>query len=162
MKSPFVYIATFLVILLTSCSSTKTSVETIKEVTQKVKSKNFTVLVNSANPMRMNLIYLTSEFDLRIKNDSAFAYLPYYGVVHTAPIDASEGGIKFAAPTTSYKISPNKKSTGWDIEFRVKSKTIVYDIYMNVFNNGSSMVSVRSSDRDGITFNGVLKLNQKK
>ena len=146
-----------LLFFMFACSSSKTAADTIREITHKVESKDFTVNVNSANPFRMKHVMLTSEYDLRIKNDSAFAFLPYYGVAYSAPYNSSEGGIKFAEPMTDYSMVPNKKSTGWDIRFKVKSKECTYEIYMNLFNNGSAMFSVSSYQRDMISFNGEVK-----
>jgi hypothetical protein len=155
-------IAALLLFFMTSCSGLKTAPETIKEITSKVESKDFTVVMNYANPLRMKPVFLTSEYDLRIKNDSVFAYLPYYGVAHVAPFDASEGGIKFATIMSDYKITPNRKSTGWEITFHVKSKQSTYDVHMNIFNNGSTTVTVNSYDRDMISFDGEIKSYSKK
>jgi len=94
---------------------------------------------------------------LRIKNDSAFAYLPYFGVAYSAPYGSSEGGIKFAEPMNDYVITPNKKSNGWDIRFKIRSKEDVYEIFMNIFNNGSALFSVTSQKRDMISFSGEIK-----
>ena len=143
--------------LITSCLSLKTAPETIKEINRKVESKDFTIAVNYANPLRMKPVYLTSEYDVRIKNDSAFAYLPYYGVAYTAPYNSTEGGIKFAEPMSEYKIIPHKKADGWDIRFRVKSKLTVYDFSLTIFNNGSSSISVSSYEKDRINFIGEVK-----
>ena len=142
---------------MTACSSTKTATETIGEVTRKVESKDVTVTVHYANPLRMKQVVLTSEYDLRIINDSAFAYLPYFGVAYSAPYGSSEGGIKFAEPMTDYAIASNKKSNGWDIHFKIRSKEDVYEIFMNIFNNGSALFSVTSQKRDMISFSGEVK-----
>jgi len=142
---------------MTACSSTKTATESIGEVTRKVESKDVTVTVHYANPLRMKQVILTSEYDLRIKNDSAFAYLPYFGVAYSAPYGSSEGGIKFAEPMNDYVITPNKKSNGWDIRFKIRSKEDVYEIFMNIFNNGSALFSVTSQKRDMISFSGEIK-----
>lgn len=157
MKSQFINISLIVLVIMSSCTLTKTAPETISEITHKIESKDFTVAVNYANPFRRRPVYLTSEYDLQIKNDSAFAYLPYFGVAYVAPFNSSEGGIKFAEPMSNYSITPNKKSNGWDIRFKIKSKVSVYDIFMNVFNNGSTTFTVSSYERDMITFNGDVK-----
>lgn len=156
MKTLLIY-STFVLVFLTACSSAKTTPETISEITRKVESKDYTVTVHYANPLRMKSVVLTSEYDLRISSDSAFAYLPYFGVAHAAPYDSSEGGIKFAEPMAGYTITPNKKSNGWDIQFKVRSKEYVYDIFMNIFNNGNATFTVSSQQRDMITFSGEVK-----
>ena len=157
MKTQLMYSTFVLVLFMTACSSTKTTSETISAITRKVESKDITVTVHYANPLRMKQIILTSEYDLRLKNDSAFAYLPYFGVAYSAPYGSSEGGIKFAEPMNDYAITPNKKSNGWDIRFKIRSKEDVYEIFMNIFNNGSALFSVTSQKRDMISFSGEVK-----
>jgi len=157
MKTQLMYSTFVLVLFMTACSSTKTTSETISAITRKVESKDITVTVHYANPLRMRQIVLTSEYDLRLKNDSAFAYLPYFGVAYSAPYGSSEGGIKFAEPMNDYAITPNKKSNGWDIHFKIRSKEDIYEIFMNIFNNGSALFSVTSQKRDMISFSGEIK-----
>ena len=156
MKSHIQHVVIMVLVFISSCSSLKTTSESIKEYTGKIKAKNFTVVVNYANPMIWRQIYLNSEYELRIKNDSAFAYLPFFGVAYSAPYGGGEGGIKFAEPMKNYSIVPNKKKDGWDIHFKVSGKEDGYDIYMNVYINGSAMFTVNSFNRDAITFNGEI------
>ena len=158
MKTPLICLACLLFFFMTSCSLLKLPPETISEIARKVESKDFTVVANYANPLRMRQVYLASEYDLRIKNDSAFAFLPYYGVAHVAPFNSSEGGIKFAEPMTNYSIKSNKKADGWRITFKVKSKLTVYDVAMDVYNSGSASFSVNSYERDKIDFMGEIVL----
>jgi len=157
MKTFFKQIAIMVLFFSVSCTSLKTTPESKNEITQKVQVKDYTVIANYANPMRGKQIYLTSGYDLRIKNDSAFAYLPYFGVAYSAPYGGGEGGIKFAEPIHEYSVKSNRKSDGWDIHFKIKGKETDYEIYLNIFNNGSSMFTVNSFNRDAITFNGELK-----
>ena len=156
MKKQLNYLAIMVLVLVTSCSAFKTTPETISEITRKVESKDFTVVFNYANPMRMRQRYLDSEYDLRIKNDSAIAYLPYFGVAYSAPNGGGEGGIKFAGTMTDYAIKKNKKSNGWDIHFKFKANETDYDFSLSVFNNGSTMMTVNSTNRDPISFNGEV------
>ena len=157
MKTFFNQIAIIALVFTVSCSSVKTTTESNKELTRKIQVKDFTVVANYANPMRGKQIYLTSEYDLRIKNDSAFAFLPYFGVAYSAPYGGGEGGIKFSEPVKEYSVKSNKKSDGWDIHFKIKARESDYEIYLNIFNNGSSMFTVNSFNRDAITFNGEVK-----
>jgi len=161
MKSLLCYATIGMLVFVTSCSSMKTTPESIREITRRVESKDYTVVVNYANPMRWKQIYLNAEYDLRIKNDSAFAYLPYFGVAYSAPYGGREGGIKFAEPLQGYAIKSNKKSDGWDIRFKVKGPDDGFEISMNIFNNGSSMITVNSTNRDPITFTGEVKTEKK-
>ena len=147
-----------ILVFLVSCSSSKTLPATVDKVTQKVQSKDFTISVDFANPLRGNQISLTPEYNLRIKNDSVFAYLPYYGVAYTAPYGTSDGGIKFSEPAKEYNIVPNKKNNGWDIQFKINTNEYQYDFFASIFNNGSTSITVNSSQRDAISFSGEIKL----
>ena len=161
MKTNLIQAVFIVLIFMTSCSFLKTGSISIQELTQEVQSKDFTVSVNTADPLRMRQFYLTSEYDLQLKNDSAFAFLPYFGVAYSAPYGGGEGGIKFAEPMMNYSVKPNKKSNGWDIYFKINAKDCVYEFYMSIFTNGSSMFTVNSFNRDVITFNGEIKNNKK-
>jgi hypothetical protein len=50
-----------------------------------------------------------------------------------------------------------KKKDSWDIHFKVRGKEDVYEINMNIFNNGSATITVNSVNRDAINFNGEVK-----
>lgn len=155
------YAGWFCMLFIVSCSTSKIPLETINEVTQRIKVKDFTISAKYANPMRGSQIYLTSDYDLRIKNDSAFAYLPYFGVAYSAPFNSSEGGIKFSEPMYDYVSVPNKKNDGWNIHFKVKSKVSEITITLEVFKNGNSSFLVTSYERDVIRFNGEMELDSK-
>ena len=161
MKSQLYHAIIVMLVFVTSCSSLKTTPESIREITRRVESKDYAVVVNYANPMRWKQIYLNSEYDVRIKNDSAFAYLPYFGVAYSAPYGGGEGGIKFAEPMMDYAIKSNKKGDGWDIRFKVKGIYDGFEISMNIFNNGNSMITISSINKDPITFTGELKIENK-
>ncbi len=155
MKTPFIQIAFAGLFFMASCSSLKNTPENIQELTQKIQTNDFTFVAKYANTMRGKQIYLNSEYDLRIKNDSAFAFLPYFGVAYIVPY-GGDGGIKFAEPMVGYSMKPNNKSDGWDIRFKIKAKECDYDISMNIFNNGSTMLAVSSFNKDVITFTGEV------
>lgn len=161
MKTQIKYALWLLLALVVSCSSIKTTPQKIQEVTRQIQSKNYTIAVRYANPMRGAQLYLTTEYDLRIKNDSAFAYLPFFGVAYSAPYGGGEGGIKFAEPMKDYTVLSTKKSDGWEIRFKVKAKENDYDIFISVFNNGSAMITANSFNRDAISFTGELKREDK-
>ncbi len=152
-------IISFLGILITiiACSSTKVTRERINEVTQKIQLKDYTIEANYALPARGRQVYLNYDYNLRISNDSAFAYLPYFGVAYSALYGGGEGGIKFAEPIKEYTITPNKKNDGWDIRFKIDTRDYNYDIIMNVYNNGSAGITVNSFQRSTISFTGNVK-----
>ena len=156
MKSHFNTVAFIVLIFITGCKIINIASEKVQAVNSKVQLKDYTVEVKFANPSGGGHINLSYGYDLRIKNDSAYAYLPYYGVAYSAPYNG-EGGIKFAELMTEYTCVKNKKSDGWDIHFKVKSKENGYDIRLSVYENGNSTITVNSFNRQSITFYGELK-----
>ncbi len=157
MKTQTIVVALVVLLYLSACKSTKNTAETIQETTRKIENKNFTIKVNYAVPLRMNRIFLTSHYEISVKNDSAYAFLPYYGVAQVAPMNSAEGGIKFEEKMKDYLIKPNKKNDGWEISFKVNTKEYYYNIYMSVFNDGNSSVNISSNARDAIMFYGEIK-----
>lgn len=141
----------------TSCSSVKSTPATIDKITKQVEGKDITIDVRMANPLRGKAIPLTSSYELRVKGDSAYAYLPYFGVAQRAPYGSTDGGIKFDELMKDYTIIPNKKNNGWDISFKINAKDYNYDITLSIFNNGNASFTVNSTDRDVISFTGDVK-----
>lgn len=152
------FLAMAILLVCGACSSSKTLPELANKVSAKVDARDYTIGVSMANPMRMRPVYLTSEYELRIKGDSAFAYLPYFGVAHIAPFNASEGGIRFSRPMTDYKADRNVSKGLWDIRFNVAEGQIRYSIYIRLYQNGKATLDVNSYDKDMISFDGEMKL----
>lgn len=152
-----IFSITLVSLLIISCSSTKNAVENIAEVRKKVDGKNYIIDVNFAKPLRARQISLSAMYSLEIRNDSAFAHLPYFGVAYMAPYGGGEGGIMFREPIKAYSIEPNKKNNAWNITFKVDTKDYNYQFYLDIFENGSSTISVSSYQRDQISFSGYLR-----
>ncbi|MEI8087278.1 MAG: DUF4251 domain-containing protein [Paludibacter sp.] len=156
MKSHLINVALVVLIFITACKTAKIPTEKVQDLNKKVESKDFTVEVKYASPSNGGHINLSYGYDLRIKNDSAYAYLPYYGIAYSAPYNG-DGGIKFEELMADYTCVKTKKLDGWDIHFKVKSKENSYDIRLNMFENGNTTISVNSYNRQSITFYGELK-----
>ena len=92
-------------ISLSACTMFKNTDLKPAETLHRVESRNFKVLFNFAYPFRMQPVSLTSEYSLKISGDSAYAFLPYYGVAYTAPMNPSEGGIKFETLMQDYSVN---------------------------------------------------------
>jgi len=127
-------------------------------VNKKVEAKDFRIRVDYANPMGGRTVPLTSEYDLVIKNDSAFAYLPYFGVAYSAPYGSTEGGIKFSTLMEDYKSALNKKGE-WTIDFKINIPNYNYIINISIFSNGKSSININSAQRRAINFDGQMMLD---
>ncbi|WP_431292990.1 DUF4251 domain-containing protein [Pedobacter sp. P26] len=148
--------------------------QTNKETTVKiVADKNYTFVANSALPMSNNdvnrvlammpggqggsSINLTgSQYDVKVTKDSIVAYLPYFGRSFSAPMDPTQGGIKFTSKKFSYTESKNKKGT-YIIQIDTKDVTREnYRFTINISTNGYASLTASSMNKQPIIFNGYL------
>ncbi len=154
--------------------------QTNKETTVKiVADKNYTFVANTAMPMANNdisrvlsmmpgaqggsTINLTgSQYDVRVTKDSVVAFLPYYGRSYSAPLDPSEGGIKFTSKDFTYTESKNKKGA-YTIQINTKDvKRENYRFTINISTNGYTQLTASSVNKQPIIFNGYLNEPKKK
>src|SRR5436853_6656541 len=62
-----------------------------------IESKTYTFIAQTAQPTAGRLRELTTTYQLDVNNDSVNADLPYFGRAYSAPIDPSQGGIRFTS-----------------------------------------------------------------
>ena len=149
--------------------------QTNKETTLKiVADKNYTFVANTAMPMSNNdinkvlammpgsqgggSINLTgSQYDVKVTKDSIVAYLPYYGRSFSAPMDPTQGGIKFTSKDFTYTESKNKKGS-YTIQINTKDvKRENYRFTINISTNGYASLTASSMNKQPIIFNGYLE-----
>lgn len=122
---------------------------------QIVESKNYIFRAESVNPPRGQLRHLTSEYDLVVTSDTVTAYLPYFGRAYSAPIDPSEGGIKFTSSEFDYTVE-KKKRRSWQIMIKPKDANDIQIVYLTIFDNNKATLRVNSVNRESISFNGYI------
>lgn len=131
-----------------------------KEVEEMILAKKYSIKANYAMPMKGKQIYLSSAYDMRIQNDSAYAHLPYFGVAYSAPM-GSEGGIKFQEPMKNYKASKKDKNGEWNISFKANDKSGSYDVNISIYQNGKASIYINPVQRQAISFLGELIFDKK-
>jgi hypothetical protein len=131
-----------------------------KAIKNMVDGPHFFFSAEYALPQRGSSKQLTSEYDLKVTKDSIIAYLPYYGQAYLAPAPGeSEGGIKFTSTNFSYKQKINKN--GWEIVIKPRDNDItnwrdVQQMVLDISPDGYASLSVLSSNRDPISFQGDI------
>jgi hypothetical protein len=126
-----------------------------------MEAKSYVFIAQSVSPMRGSMRQLTPEYDLRISPDSIIAWLPYFGRAYSAPLNSSEGGIKFTSTNFNYTVV-NRNKGGWDIKIKTKDVTDINQLFLTVFANGSASLQVISNNRDPISFSGYISGKNKK
>ena len=131
------------------------------EIKKMVDAGNYVFKANYANPMRGGQRTLTSEYDLKVSKDTIAAFLPYFGRAYVAPTDPTKGGIEFTCTNFDYT-TKQAKNGNWDIVIKPKDKNLnemtdVQSMRLSVTASGYASLSVTSSNRDAITFEGYIE-----
>jgi len=143
------YSILFLTMMLTPI--TGMSQGSVKEM---VDSKRFVFQAQSMTPLRGSMRTLSPGYTLKVSPDTITSDLPYAGRAYTAAYGSTDGGMKFKATDFDYTVKEKKK--GWSINIITKKVTGSPRVIISVFDNGNASIVISSSDRDSITYNGVI------
>ncbi|WP_375303724.1 DUF4251 domain-containing protein [Niastella sp. OAS944] len=120
-----------------------------------VEAQNYVFKAQSALPTGGATRQLTGDFDLRISKDTILSDLPYFGRAFTAPLNPSEGPLRFTSTDFQYAVS-NRKKGGWNVTITPKDVQDPRQLTMSIFDNGTASVVVTSYNRQPISFNGYV------
>lgn len=95
------------------------------------------------------------EYGVTIKEGTLYSYLPYQGRAYSGAFGGTDSPLNFEAPIEKYSVSEGKKGS-YVIKIKVKNKNETVDYTINVSSKGSASVSVQSTNRTHISFNGNL------
>ncbi len=167
-------------IFLLSCSAGKqidlATVQNPSEVQKMILNKNFECIADYANPTTSNelnqiansnllgagnsagrISLLGNTNFLLVKGDSVNAYLPYYGTRQvTAGIGKDKNAIKFEGLAKNFKSSYDEKNERTRVTFSAENGTETFDILMLIFNNKRTDITVNSSQRNAISYDGYV------
>ena len=113
------------------------------------------------NPMRGRTVHVTSDYDVRIQNDSIFSYLPFFGRAYSVDYGGTESPMIFEQPIEAFISTENKN--GYSIEVHVRNRNDMLDFSFHVTESGSTTLTVNSVNRQSISYFGQLeKVSDKK
>ena len=124
------------------------------KVKSMIESKNFVFVAQSVMPMSGPVRQLTSEYDMKVTNNTLDTYLPYFGRAYQAPLDPTKGGIEFKSKDFTFDTKTKKK--GWDIVIHPKDNRDVRELYLSVSRDGYATLEVTSNDRQAIRYTGYV------
>lgn len=160
-----IVILALLSIGLASCGSTITTAqkqENASIIRQKVNDANFTFTAKHAYPTSFKSIYLSPFYSVKVSSDTISSHLPYYGRAYSAPMDPTEGGIKFTSTAFDYDVKQGKKSGNWIVKIKVNNKGNHISLLFDVWENGTARLTVSDSKRQPISFEGDIELDEEK
>jgi hypothetical protein len=120
-----------------------------------IDSKTFRFHAQSATSMKGRTKQLTSEYYLKINQDSLYVDLPYYGRAYSSGYPGTDLGFQFNSKDFSYSADTTKKG-GWDITIKPKNEAKVNNIYLSISSTGYCSVRINSSNRDPISYYGTI------
>lgn len=175
MRTSLMYLSIFCFVI--GCTSTKmgspTEIEALKSL---MTTKSFEFTADWANPMvtqsltavansglippgssisRINLA--GSSNYLKVFGDSVSANLPYYGERQFGGGYGSSTGIEFKGLADDYVQRFDADKGKYNISFKIKDKAEQYFVMMDVYPNKSTSISVNTSNRLSIRYDGEVE-----
>lgn len=120
--------------------------------------KRFRIFVDKIYPMGMSARTLNEDYVIEVSRDSIGMMLPYVGRLDRAPIDGRVG-IEVLSPIYSYTSEPIKNGERILIETRDQTET--YLIVLNIYDDGSANINLKSNIRAAIGYSGMMQLNDR-
>lgn len=124
-----------------------------------IENKSYTLQVQSVSPMKGGTRQLNPGYILTVKGDTLIANLPYFGRVYQAALGA-DGGFNFTSYEFDYQVKPGKKD-GWNVSIKTKDQPSQRKFNLTITKSGSASLAVLSSDRESISYYGVLEPGKK-
>jgi len=148
-----------------------------KTVDNLIDSQEFTFYAQRANPTNYDVINvlnslpnstatrvlnLNGEYTIDVSKNTLDVVLPYFGRMFNPTYGgASDNSYRFTSKDFTVTKTQNKKGT-WTLKFKPKDARNVDELNIEVFKNGKAFVSVRSSDRQPITYDGYISKTEVK
>lgn len=130
-----------------------------KEIKEMIDEQRFTIDVDRALPMGGRTVNLTTPYSFEMRGDSAISYLPYFGRAYSLPYGGGDG-LRFEESITDYQSTFEKKGTA-RIKFVTRTKEDTFRFDVQVFSNGSAIISVTPTNRQSITYQGEVAPKKK-
>lgn len=154
-------------IVLNGCATSKEKAAREAELAERVKAalaeRHYKIVVSSMADLsrtdEQRSPQLKSNYSLEVRNDSLISFLPQYG--YSQILSESGRGLGFPVfyePISSYQEELTKKGKR-HIEISVKKNNDTHIFVIEVSANGNSSISLRSRQRERISYFGYIMLD---
>ena len=127
-----------------------------------VDSQHYVFRAQTAIPAQEMVRNLTYGYEVVVSSKKIDSYLPYFGVAYTADYGATSSPLEFISSNFSYSMANGKKS-GWNISIQTNDTKDFKKLFLSIFENGTATLQVVGSDRQPISFNGIVEpVNEEK
>ncbi len=121
-----------------------------------VESGTFVFKATNANPMGGSTVNLTTEYDVKITQDSIYSYLPYYGRAYNASYGGTDSPMVFNSKFESISSEETKK--GYRVKVVTKNGNDRLEFNFHISETGSISLNVTSINRQSISYFGNLEI----
>ncbi len=172
MKNTVLMSVMFLLTFLFSCNS-QTYVDE-KSLDQFINSNELTFMAKRANPTNFDVINVMNSmpnnnsarmlnldygYSVVLKDKELTVNLPYFGRLFNPSYDTSKNSYNFTSKDFTISKVQNKKGN-WVYTISPKDQNNIKVIYLEIFKNGAAFVSIDSSDRQAISYDGYIMKNE--
>ncbi|MCU7614692.1 DUF4251 domain-containing protein [Chryseobacterium sp. GMJ5] len=162
------------ILMFQNCSSQNTADSQM--VNQLLNAEEFTFHAQRANPTNYDVINVMNSipnspstrilqldgdgYSIELRKNNLEVVLPYFGRVFNPSYgDSSKSGYRFTSKDYTVTKSQNKKGN-WIFLIKPNDVSNVSDINIEVYKNGKAFTSIRSNDRQPITYDGYISKNE--
>ncbi|MCJ8154819.1 DUF4251 domain-containing protein [Chryseobacterium sp. SSA4.19] len=141
-----------------------------------VNSQDFSFHAQRANPTNYDVINVMtslpnapatrildlsgSNYSVDLRKDKLDVTLPYFGRVFNPSYgNTGQNSYRFTSKDFTVTKSQNKKGN-WVVKIKVNDQTTIDEINLEVFKNGKAFTSIRSNDRQPISYDGYITKNE--
>lgn len=129
-----------------------------EKVVKLLEERNYTLIARTMLPNGLPAVILDGSWDLKVKGDSVYCYLPYAGQAYSLPYGGGEG-LNFNGEINSYESKTVRKSTV--ITFYVKTSEDNYRFVIDVSQNGGVSLRISSNNKRSISFIAYVDTSKK-
>ncbi|WP_158281582.1 DUF4251 domain-containing protein [Sediminitomix flava] len=139
---------------LASLGQNKHEVE-YEQLIEMIGRQNFIFEAQRVSPQGGRQIDVVGDnYTLKITEEEAEAFLPFFGRAFTGSYGDTEGGIKFKELMQNVEFKKNDKKHRVIFKFTVRSPKDTYDCTLNISRGGFATLSINSQKKSSISYTG--------
>jgi len=161
----FLLTGIIIMVILSSCGAASAERKAIKKaqeqqvalnVEKSVKEKEIDILINKILPLNYPSRTTQQGYFLKIKGDILDCHLPYFGVARTATLGTEEQSIKIEKKKIVIAEDFSKKGE-YLLFFKTYSGKDLWEITVQIYDNGKVNIGCSSNSKDYISYMGDLQ-----
>ena len=134
----------------------KAKIEKVHYIDSLMNSKTFVFMADRALPQGWKSVDLTTNYNfLKFDPEMSESYMPFFGRAYSADY-GGDGGIKFKAKPSEYKIAELKNGQGYEVSVTVPDTKDIYKLTLFVSREGSATLNVNSNHLSFISYQGEI------